>query len=277
MVSSARLSTSASPRAMLASLIAHRGLIANLVRREVAGRYRGSMLGLLWSILNPVLMLAVYTFVFSEVFKTRWIGGSGSRTEFALVLFAGLMVFNFFAECVNRSPALILGNVNFVKKVVFPLEILSIVALGSAAFHLGISLLVWSLFYVVTMGAPPATVLLLPVVLAPLLVLTLGLSWLLAAVGVFLRDVTQVIGVVVMVLMFLSPVFFPVASLAADLQPFFYLSPVTVAIEQARDVMVWGHLPGWATLGAYTAVAMLVAWIGFAFFQKTRRGFADVL
>lgn len=262
---------------MLASLVANRGLIASLVRREVVGRYRGSTLGLLWSILNPVLMLAVYTFVFSEVFKSQWIGGTGSRTEFALVLFAGLMVFNFFAECISRSPSLILGNANFVKKVVFPVEILSIVTLGSAVFHLGISMLVWCLFYVVTMGLPPVTVLLLPLVLAPLLVLTLGISWLLAALGVFLRDVAQVIGVVVMVLMFLSPVFYPLDSLAPALRPFLYLSPVTVTIEQTRDVLVWGRIPGWLTFGTFTAVAGLVAWIGFAFFQKTRRGFADVL
>lgn len=277
MPSTASATTSASPRALLLSLTANRGLIASLVRREVLGRYRGSVLGLLWSVLNPLVMLAVYTFVFGEVFKAKWIGGTGSRSEFALVLFAGLMVFNFFSECVNRAPVLILSNVNYVKKVVFPLEILPLVTMGSALFHFAVSLLVWCTFYVVAMGLPQGTALLLPLILAPLLLVTLGISWLLAALGVYLRDVAQVVGVALMVLMFLSPIFYQVDSLPEAVRPLMYLNPVTVAIEQTREVMLWGRPPGWAMLLGFAAVAALVAWLGFVFFQKTRRGFADVL
>ena len=161
-----------------------RHLIFTLVRREVAARYRGAMLGNLWALFTPLFMLAVYTFIFSVVFKARWSGGSDSRSEFALVLFAGLMVFNLFAECFNRAPRLILDNVNYVKKVVFPLEILPWVALGSALVNLGISLLVWLAFYGVAFGVPPVTVLLFPLMILPLLLLVLGLSWALAALGV---------------------------------------------------------------------------------------------
>jgi lipopolysaccharide transport system permease protein len=140
---------SVSPIEMMVTIWRARGLVWSMIRREVVGRYRGSVMGLLWSFFNPVLMLAVYTFVFSVVFKARWVGGSDSKTEFALVLFAGLMVFNLFSECVNRAPSLIISNVNFVKKVIFPLEILPIVAFGSAAFHFFVSTVVWFVFYLI--------------------------------------------------------------------------------------------------------------------------------
>lgn len=252
-------------------------LIAQLVRREVAGRYRGSVLGLLWSFFNPVLMLVVYTVVFSVVFKARWPGGSASRTEFALVLFAGLMVFNFFSECVNRAPSLVVGNANYVKKVVFPLEILPIVSLGAAGFHLLVSLCVWLVFYGVFFGLPHPALLQLPIVLVPLVLLTVGLSWLLASLAAYLRDVGQVVAVGTTVLLFLSPVFFPVAVLPPSYQTLVRLSPLTFVVEQAREVMVWGRGVEWAGWCVYTFASAVIAWLGFAWFQKTRKGFADVL
>lgn len=268
---------SISPFTLYQSLKTNRNLIYSLVKREVVGRYRGSVMGLLWSFFNPVLMLAVYTFVFSMVFKARWVGGSESKTEFALVLFAGLMVFNLFSECVNRAPGLILGNVNYVKKVVFPLEILPVVALGSAAFHLLISLIVWLIFYLVFFGVPQATILLLPLVLLPFVLMTLGLSWLLASLGVYLRDVSQIIGLVTTVLMFLSPIFYPIVALPEKYRPFMQISPLTFVVEQARDVMIWGNTMDWRLWAFYLLLSSLIAWLGFAWFQKTRKGFADVL
>lgn len=241
------------------------------------GRYRGSLLGLLWSFFNPVLMLGVYTFVFSTVFKGRWPGGSESKGEFALVLFSGLMMFNFFAECVNRAPTLILNNVNYVKKVVFPLEVLPVVMLGSAAFHLGASLVVWLIFYLTVFGVPPATFFQLPLAMLPLVLLTLGISWLLAALGVYLRDVAQVVGVVTSVLLFLSPIFYPIIALPAALRPIVGLSPLSFAVEQSRNVMIWGKDLEWGAWGIHVTQAALVAWLGYACFQKVRKGFADVL
>lgn len=255
----------------------HADLITQLVRREVAGRYRGSVLGLLWSFFNPILMLVVYTIVFSVVFKARWPGGGESRTEFALVLFTGLMVFNFFSECVNRAPSLVVGNANYVKKVVFPLEILPVVTLGAAGFHFLVSLVVWLVFYMLFFGAPHASLLQLPLVLLPLVLLTAGLCWLLASLAAYLRDVAQVVGVITTVLLFLSPVFFPVSILPPAYQAIVRLSPLTYVVEQARDIMVWGgslHWPAWA---AYTAASAAITWLGFAWFQRTRKGFADVL
>lgn len=268
---------SASPKEMVSSIWRNRSLIQSFIKREVVGRYRGSMLGLLWSFFNPVFMLLVYTFVFSVVFKARWGGGSDSKTEFALVLFAGLIVFSLFSECINRAPSLILSNANYVKKVVFPLEILPIVSLGSAMFHTFISLGVWFAAYLILFGIPPMTALLLPLVILPLMLFVVGLSWALASLGVYLRDVSQMIGVMTTVLMFLSPIFYPASALPEEYRHWLYLNPLTPMIEQTRDILYWGKLPDWTLLAICTFSASFVAWFGFAWFQKTRKGFADVI
>lgn len=268
---------SIAPAGLITSLWANRNLLAGLIRREIVGRYKGSVLGILWSLFNPVLMLAVYTFFFSVIFQVRWLGGSGSKTEFALILFAGLLVFNFFAECINRAPSLIFSNVNYVKKIIFPLELLPVVAMGGAGFHLLVSFFVWIGFYAVFFGVPHSGVLLFPIVLVPLVLLTLGLTWFLASLGVYLRDVSQIVGSIVPVLMFLSPVFYPLKSLPEEFQIVVHLSPITVAVEQAREVMYWGGTIDWSVWCGYLVVSGAIAWLGFVWFQKTRKGFADVL
>lgn len=265
------------PVILARSIRANRNLIYSLIKRDVVGRYRGSFIGLFWSFFNPLLMLGVYTFVFSFVFKARWSGGSESKTEFALVLFSGLMVFNLFAECLNKAPGLIVNNANYVKKVIFPLEILALVSLGSAAFHLGISLIVWLLFYVIFFGIPHATIFLLPLTLVPLAFVTLGLSWFLASLGVYLRDVGQVVGVITTIFMFMSPIFYPVTTLPEEYRLIMAINPLTYIVEQTREVMIWGNGINWSTWSIQTALSLLTAWIGFTWFQKTRRGFADVL
>ncbi|WP_296677879.1 ABC transporter permease [Thiothrix sp. UBA2332] len=268
---------SPSPIEMLHSLWRNRGLISSLIKREVVGRYRGSFMGILWSFFNPVFMLAVYTFVFSVVFEARWRGGSDSKTEFALILFAGMVVFNLFAECANRSPGLILSNVNYVKKIIFPLEILPVVALGAAAFHLLVSVLVWLLFHVLFFGMPHLTLLLLPFILLPLMLFTLGIAWLLASLGVYLRDVGQIVGVATTALLFLSPIFYPVSALPENYQTLLHFNPLTLVIEQTRQVLISGTMPNIKLWGLYLIGSSTVAWFGFAWFQRTRRGFADVL
>ena len=234
-------------------------------------------MGWLWAFFNPVFMLLVYTLVFSVVFKARWSTASDSKSEFALVLFAGLIVFNLFAECIGRAPMLILSNVNYVKRVVFPLEILPWVTLGSAFFHAGISLLVWLAAYVAVIGLPHATVLWMPLVVLPLVLLTMGVSWALASLGVYLRDISQLIGIVITTLMFLSPIFYPVTALPADYQFLLFINPLTPVIQMTRDVLYWGKPPDFAVLGGSMAAAAALAWLGYAWFQKTRKGFADVI
>ena len=268
-----------SPQALLASVWRHRQLIAQMARREVLGRYRGSVMGLAWSFFNPILMLIVYTFVFAVVFKARWgVGGADeSKTLFAVVLFVGLIVHGLFAEVMNRAPALILSNSNYVKKVVFPIEILPVVTLIAALFHAAVSLVVMLLAFLLFNGFLHWTAILTPVVLIPLMVLTLGLAWMLASLGVFIRDVGQTIGIITTIMLFLAPVMYPITAVPAGFRPFIMANPLTFIIEEARKVLVWGELPNWGGLGLYLLIAAVVAWLGFAWFQKTRKGFADVI
>jgi len=266
------------PQEITASLYRNRTLILTLVQREVLGRYRGSVLGMLWSFFNPVLMLAVYTFVFSVVFNARWGTGVGnSKAEFALILFAGMLVFNLFADCIIKAPSLILGNAGYVKKVVFPLEILPWISFGAAFFHALISLIVWLLFSLFVFGQPKSAMLLFPLMLLPLTLLTMGLSWLLASLGVYLRDVAQVVGIVVTVCMFLTPIFYPLTAIPEAYRGALYLNPLTVIIEQSRDLLIFNREMAWGQFGILTLTSAIIAWLGFAWFQKTRKGFADVL
>jgi lipopolysaccharide transport system permease protein len=255
-------------------------LIARMTRREVAARYRGSIIGLAWSFVNPVLLLLVYTFVFTIVFKARWGESQFAVVNdggFAIMIFAGMIVHALFSECFIRSPGLITGNANFVKRVVFPLEVLSWVAIGSAAFHAAVSLLVLLAGQLLLMGQIPWTAILVPLVYLPLMILTLGLSWFVSASGVYFRDLSQVSGFISTVLMFLSPVFYPLSSIPESYRWAFYLNPLTFIIEASRGLLLFGQLPSASGLALYYAVSLGVAWLGFAWFQKTRRGFADVL
>ncbi|MFZ6672734.1 ABC transporter permease [Undibacterium sp. Xuan67W] len=266
-----------SPFYAIHTLWVHRRLITDMATRDALGKYKGSSLGVLWSLLTPVFMLTIYTFVFSEIFQARWTATHSSKSEFAIVLFAGMIMFNLFAENVNRAPGLILNNVNFVKKIVFPLEILACVNLLSAMFHMSISVLVLLVFQFAITGYVPVTLLFLPMVVLPLALICLGASWFLSAIGVFLRDVGQTIGILVTGMMFLSPVFFPLSAIPERWQFFAKLNPMVFPIETARRVIVWGNQPDWTELVLYTLVAFFIAWAGFICFQKTRRGFADVL
>ncbi len=268
-----------SPLALCKSLWRNRQLIVQMTKREVVGRYKGSVMGLAWSFFNPVFMLVVYTFVFSEIFKSRWggVGGDDSKTQFAVVLFVGMIVYGLFSEVLGRAPGLILSNINYVKKVVFPLEILPVIAMGAALSHSFISLSVLLVAFALFNGYLQWTAVFTPLVLLPLVIITMGLAWMLAAIGVFLRDVGQTIGIILTVMMFLSPIFFPVTAVPERFRPFMMANPLTFIIEQAREVLIWGHTPDWIGLGAYTAAALIIAWAGYALFQKTRKGFADVL
>jgi len=266
------------PDELVASLWCHRNLILALTRRDITGRYRGSLLGILWSFVNPLLMLGVYTFAFGVIFGARWAGGSDSKMEFAIILFAGMLIFNLFSECVNRASSLVVSHPSYVKKVVFPLEVLPPVALGSSLFHMLVSFSVWLMFYAIGFGWPSPAVLLLPVVMLPLLLFTIGISWFLASLGVYLRDVGHMVSSLVLMLLFLSAVFYPIESLPERLRtPLMVVNPLVFHVEICRQVMVWGKLPAWSSWSIYLVFGLAVTCLGFAWFQKTRRGFADVL
>lgn len=264
--------------ALVRSVLRNRHLVLQLAKREVVGRYKGSFLGMTWSFFNPVLMLAVYTFVFSVAFKARWgVGTEEGKAQFAIMLFVGLMVHGLLAEVLNRAPTLVLANANLVKKVVFPLEILPLVSVLAALFHCLVSLGVLLLAILFFTGYLHWSVILTPLVFLPLVVLAMGLAWILSSLGVYLRDVSQTVGIITSAMMFLAPVFYPVTALPQNMQAWLFLNPLTFIIEQARSVLIWGNAPDWLGLGAYMLVAVFVAWAGYAWFQKTRKGFADVL
>jgi len=265
------------PNSMFSSIWNHRKLILNLTKREITGRYKGSYFGILWSFFNPIFMLIVYTFVFSFIFNARWSVENSSKSEFALVLFSGLIIFNLFAECANKSPTIILSNVNYVKKVIFPLEILPVVNSLSAVFHAMISVVVWILFYVIELGIPHLTLFLLPLLILPVFLLVTGVGWLFSAVGVFLRDIGQIITILVTALMFLSPIFYPITAIPEKYRPLLNLNPLAPAISQAREIMYWGTLPSFSEYLIYLLSCSLFAWLAFVIFQKSRKGFADVL
>jgi len=263
---------------MFASLWRNRQLIFQLSKRDVIGRYRGSLVGLAWSFFNPLFMLAVYTFVFSVVFKSRW--GSAiedSKIGFAVMMFCGLIVHGFLAECINKAPGVVLQNANYVKRVVFPLEVLPWVVILSASFHMAIGLSVLFAAQLVAGHGIPWTAVLVPIVLAPLALVAVGFAWLLSATSVFVRDIAQVTGIFTTALMFMAPVLYPISALPEQYREWLYLNPLTLIVEQVRLVLIDGEMPSWGALTLYTLVALFVAWLGFWWFQRIRRGFADVI
>jgi len=254
-----------------------RELLWQLTVHDVRSRYRGSAMGLLWSIVTPLLMLAVYTAFFNEVFGARLGPSAQTAPQFALALFIGMLLHGLLSECMTRAPALIVSQPNLVKKVVFPLEILPIVSLGSALIHLLAGMAIWLGFYCVAEGMPPPTAPLIVVVLLPFTLMTLGIGWILAALGVYLRDLAHVTPILSSVLLFASPVFYPLSMLREPFRSVVAASPLTLPIEQARAVLLTGHLPDWPALLAYTLVAVLVAALGLLWFAGTSKGFADVV
>lgn len=263
---------------MFTSLWRNRHLIWQMTRREITARYRGSIIGLAWSFINPILMLTVYTFVFSVVFKARWqTSGNESRADFAILLFAGLIVFGLFSEVVNQAPKQIISNPSYVKKVVFPLEILSWVSLGSVLFQGLVSLTVLLLAQLIINRSLPWTIVLFPLVLLPLIFTSLGTAWFLAALGVYIRDIGQITTVLTTVLMFLSAIFYPLSALPEGYQTWLRLNPLVSIIAESRNVLIFGRLPDWSWLGFAILMGLLIAFAGFWWFQKTRKGFADVL
>ena len=244
--------------------------------RDVQSRYRGTMLGFLWAVVFPLMMLAVYAFVFGGIFNARW-GNSGGMKDFVLMLYCGLIVHAVFSETLTRSPSAILSNPGYVKKVVFPLELLTISHLASAVFNALIGLGLLCVFLLFQYQSIPLTALYVPLMLIPLLVLTGGLAWFIATIGVFFRDVGQMIGVIMSLLLFLSPVFYPISSVPALAQKLMYLNPLTYPIEELRAVLILGNQPDWLHWLAYCAVSVVVAIGGLWIFQKSRPAFADVI
>jgi lipopolysaccharide transport system permease protein len=265
------------PWDMLCSLWGRRELIWQLAKREIQGRYRATYLGLLWSILTPLLLLVIYTFVFAVVFRVRWGDGPESRAEFALTMFCGMLLFTLFSDVVNRSPFMVVSNPNYVKKVVFPLEVFVVSGLIGALFNLLIGLGVWTAGMMLLMHAPPLTVLWLPVVLIPVCLTTAGVGWALASLGVFIRDIGQAVLLATQVLFFITPIFYSIERVPYPYRRILELNPLSHAVEDARRVMIRGLPPDWGMWAATLAGSAVVALLGYAVFMKSKRAFADVV
>lgn len=260
------------------TLIGSRDLVAGLARREIEIRYRGATMGVLWALFNPLIMLSVYTFFFTVVLRSKWPGiAQQSSLDFSLVLFPGLLVFTFFSECVTKAPTLILTNQSYVKKIVFPLQVLPVINLISAVFHALIGFLIWIVFYIIINGSLHPTVALVIFPLIPLGFLTLGICWLLAALGTYVRDITHIVTGLLAALMFLAPIFYPITILPEKYRGPIMLNPISVAVEQVRAVLYHGVMIDWKQWFIYLCVSIVVAWIGLWVFQRARAGFADVL
>ena len=265
------------PFAWLGPAIKHRRLIAQMTRREIASKYKGSVFGALWILITPLLMLGIYTFVFSVVFQARWGTSSINRIDFALFVFSGLIFFNFFSECLARSPSLILENLSFVKKVLFPLEILPIVVIMGSLFGALVNFLILLLIYLLVNGFPPATFFLFPFIFLPLAFFSLGVCWILSSLGVFIRDLKPAIGIVITMIMFLCPIFYPINAVPLAFQKIMLHNPLAIPLEESKKILFFGELPNFFLLGICASTSLLVCWIGYSWFMLTRKGFVDVI
>lgn len=256
----------------------YRELLSQLIRRNIQMRYNGTILGVFWMFATPLLMLAVYTFVFSVVFKVRWGTEEDTpRTAFALILFCGLSVFNLFSESLTTSSVVITSNQNYVKKVVFPLEILPVSMLLTSMFFMLFWFAILLVGILVFMQTATLTMLAFPLVLLPLVLFTCGASWLLASLGVYFRDLPHALGIVLQILFFMTPIFYSLEMIPERFRTFMYLNPITSVVENVRGVLIYGLWPNWITLGVQTAVGLAAFSLGYAWFMKTKRGFSDVL
>jgi len=267
-----------SPKEMIVCLIRHHQMIVQLIKRELLARYRGSMLGIAWSFVTPLIMLGVYTFLFTVVFKARWgIEQQSNHADYAIIMFVGLIIHGLFAECINKAPQLITSNLNYVKKIIFPLEVLPWIALGCALFNAVISVFILLIAQIILHHQISWTLIFIPLIFFPFILFVMGCSWLLAAAGVYLRDISQTTSIISSVLLFMSPVFYSLSMLPDSLMTVAQLNPLTLIIDDSRKVLLFGELPNFLALGIYFVFGATIAWLGFIFFQKTRKGFADVL
>ncbi len=252
----------------------HRYLIGQLIKRDVLLRYRGAMFGVLWVFLSPLLMLAIFAFVFGHVFQTRW-PQQQAGLPFWLILYSGLIVFNLFAETVSRAPVSVRGYPSFVKKIIFPVDILPLVPLGAALVQGAFNVLILATALAWT-GHLHSQIILYPLMLLPLLLLALGLSWFLAAWGVFIKDMSQIVPIFMQMLLFLSPVLYPASAVPEMLRPLYHYNPLGAVIEAARAAALGFPIP-WYPWSLALALGLAAAVLGHAFFQRSREEFADAL
>lgn len=257
-------------------VLRHYNLFVELNKREFSSRYKASYGGMFWAFVQPLFLLTVYTVAFGVILKARW-GFAGSTWEYALILFAGLIVFNACSEVLIKSTTLITSNPNFVKKVVFPLELLPVITVTTALIHALIGVGVWLVGYTLLIGTPKATIFVLPLVLICFVPLLLGLGWLLSSVGVLLKDLSHLSVMLSQSLLFLTPIFYSIEAAPLKLQQLLMLNPLTFIVEQFRLVLFYGQMPALKSLLGYFVLASVFAWASYALFKRLRPNFSDMM
>ncbi len=264
----------ANPITATKNLWAHRELIYQLIKREVLQKYKGSYLGVLWSFLTPLALLAVYTFVFSVILN---VGGRRGHLDYALTLFVGLVAFDVFSQSLSDAPRLIVSNRSYVTKVVFPLEILPLVKLGGALIDSLFGMLIVLLGGILILQQLPWTIIFLPLMYLPLILLSLGVAWFMASLGVFIRDINNLLTVILRMLRFMTPIFYPITAVPESVRFLLYLNPLTHIINNFRRVLLFGQLPDWGWFLVLTAGTFVVCMLGYIWFMKSKKTFADVI
>jgi lipopolysaccharide transport system permease protein len=255
----------------------HRHLIAQFSKREIEKRYKGTLLGIFWSFLTPLIMLGVYTLVFGFIFGGSFGNPGETKTQFALGLFCGLLLWDFIGGSIVSAPGLIVANSNYVTKVIFPLEILPLCNLGAALFHMVIGFSALLLFLIIVNHGLSLTALEIIPLMIPIILYCLGLCWALSALGVFLRDISSLIPPALTILMFISCIFFPLSAIPKEISWIVALNPVAILISAARNCLVFGHSLDLASLALQIVTSLLVAILGYALFMKCKPAFADVI
>lgn len=257
------------------TLLKNTGLIFNLTKRDVESRYRGTSLGIVWSLLNPVIMLSIYSFIFGFVFKAKW--GSATTDNYTLIMFTGLLIHGFIAECIGKATTIYVYNVSYVKKVLFPLESLCWVSVFGALFQFLMSCIVFAIFCIILQQPVSLMTLLVPVVISPLIVLSYSISLFLSSLGVYVRDMGQIVAVVIALMLFMSPIFYPITAVPEQYRMLIYINPLTFIVESLRDIVLYAKLFSLEGYAIYWGISIVLYFLAMAWFKKLKRGFADVL
>ncbi len=263
-------------RAAVALVSEHRGLIRSLVRRELSNRYRGSFIGLAWSIITPAVMIIIFTIIFSGIFKARF-GSEGGHFNFAVYLFCGLLPWIAFSEGIQRATSSIVENVNLVKRVVFPIEALPVNVALTALIQQLLGTVVLLVANLLLAQALHLTALLLPLLLIPQLLATIGLGWLMASLGVFIRDLPQFNQLLLMAWLYLTPIFYPEEIIPPQYHWLINFNPLAPLIRSYRRILLEGRLPDWRGLGFTLVFAAVCFVFGYWWFERTKKAFADIL
>lgn len=253
-------------------------LIKTLIKKDIIGKYRGSFFGLLLPILNSLFMLAIYTFVFSFVFNAKYSMENNSNINFSLTLLIGLLVFNIFSEALHRSPSLILSNRNYVKKIIFPLNTLPLIILITALFHFILTFILWCFLYIFFVGPIEisSAIFLIPIIFS-YSIFILGIIFLISAVGVYFRDIEHFISPISTLMLFCTPIFYPISILPESIRKYIFLNPISYPVLEIRELLIYGNSFNYLNFILFTSFSIIFFLFGFYIFKLLRKGFADVI